>query len=60
MILKMKGIHSPGIKVMLDDHIPIVNQLNPVAIITDNLYKINLLGITDNVTQGIITIGIIP
>ena len=53
----LSGLMSPNIKVLIDDTVPIVNKLNPVAIITDNLYKINLLGITDNVNQGMITIG---
>lgn len=55
----LSGLMSPNIKVLIDNNIPIINKLNPVAIITDNLYKINLLGITDNVNQSIITIGIL-
>ena len=55
----LSGLMSPNIKVIIDDNLPIINKLNPVAIITHNLYKINLLGITDNINQGIITIGIL-
>lgn len=50
------GMMSPDIKIMIDQKIPIVSKINPLSIITDNLYKINLLENTQNVTQGILTL----
>ena len=47
------GMMSPNIKVMIDKKIPWAGRINPISIITNNLYKINLLGNTDNVMEGI-------
>lgn len=52
------GMMSPDIKIMMDKKIPLISKINPVSIITDNLYKINLLENTQNVNQGIITLSI--
>lgn len=41
------GMMSPDIKILIDEKAPILGKLNPLAIITNNLYKINLLGIKD-------------
>lgn len=52
------GMMAPDIKIMMDKKIPLIGKINPMSIITDNLYKINLLENTQNVNQGIITLSI--
>lgn len=37
------GMMSSDVKIMLDERLPIVNKLNPISIITDNLFRLNLL-----------------
>lgn len=50
------GMMNPDIKVMVDKSFPIVGKLNPISIITNNLYRINLLGNTNEVDIGIYTL----
>lgn len=52
------GMMSPDIKIMVDQKIPLIGKINPISIITDNLYKINLLENTQNVSQGIFILSI--
>lgn len=37
------GMMSPDIKNVIDENFPILNHLNPVAIIDNNLYRVNML-----------------
>lgn len=50
----LSGLFSPNIKIMIDKYIPILAKLNPIAIITNNLYRINLLENTSGIGEGII------
>ncbi len=50
------GMMNPDIKVMVDKNLPIIGKLNPISIITNNLYRINLLGNTDGLNIGIYTL----
>ncbi len=50
------GMMNPDIKVMVDKSFPIIGKLNPISIITNNLYRINLLGNTNGVDIGIYTL----
>lgn len=54
----LSGMMSPEIKIILDEKIPILAKINPISLISDNLYKINLLGITDNVSQSLVVLSI--
>ena len=54
----LSGMMSPEIKVMIDNKIPILGRINPIAIITNNLYKINILGITKDIREGIFVLSI--
>ncbi|HHX60275.1 MAG TPA: ABC transporter permease [Epulopiscium sp.] len=49
----LSGMMSPDVKVILDEKIPLLGKMNPIAIITNNLYKINLLGNTKDMGIGI-------
>lgn len=49
----LSGMMSVDIKILLDEKIPILGKINPISLITDNLYKINLLGITKDVYLGL-------
>lgn len=48
------GLMNPGIKVLIDEKLPLLARLNPISIITNNLYKINLLNNTKDLKQGIV------
>ncbi|MDO5726215.1 MAG: ABC transporter permease [Tissierellia bacterium] len=39
----LSGMMNPNVKLFLDEKIPIINKLNPISLITDNLYRINML-----------------
>lgn len=49
---------SPNIKVSIDKNVPILGKINPISIITNSLYKINLLGNTRNLSQGMILLAV--
>lgn len=50
----LAGLMSPDIKVLVDTKLPLISKINPIAIITNSLYRINLLGNTRNLTEGIV------
>ncbi len=54
----LSGMMGPAIKTMVDKHVPIINRINPVSIISNNLYRINLLGSTKSVNEGILILSI--
>lgn len=39
----LSGMMGPQIKLALDKKIPILNKINPIGLLTDNLYNINIL-----------------
>ncbi|HHX59749.1 MAG TPA: ABC transporter permease [Epulopiscium sp.] len=49
----LSGMMSTDVKVMLDAKIPLLGKMNPIAIITNNLYKINLLGNNKDMGAGV-------
>lgn len=50
----LSGLMSPDIKILIDENLPILNKVNPISIITNNLYRINLLENTSNLNIDII------
>ncbi|MDI9476240.1 MAG: ABC transporter permease [Natronincolaceae bacterium] len=54
----LSGMMSPNIKVSIDKNVPILGKINPISIITNSLYKINLLGNTRNLSQGMILLAV--
>lgn len=54
----LAGMMAPDIKVLIDQNIPIIGRFNPISIMTNNLYRINLLGITEGAVEGIIALSI--
>ena len=54
----LSGMMGPHIKVMLDKNIPILGRINPIAIISNNLYRINLLESTKSVKEGILILSL--
>lgn len=53
MLSFLSGLMSPDIKVLIDKNLPFLSRLNPIAIVSNSLYRINLLGNTRNLTEGI-------
>lgn len=49
------GMMNPDIKIMIDKNIPLLGKINPISILTNNLYRINLLDYTKGVDIGIYT-----
>lgn len=58
LLSALSGMMSPNIKILVDKNIPILGRINPIAIITNNLYRINLLGNAQNVSEGIFVLSI--
>lgn len=54
----LSGLMSPDMKVLIEKNVPLLSRLNPIAIITNSLYKINLLENTKNLSQGIILLAV--
>ena len=50
----LSGMMSPWIKIIIDKNVPIIGRINPISIISNNLYRINILGSTKSVTEGIV------
>ncbi len=50
----LSGLMSPDIKIMLDKNVPILGKINPIAIISNNLYRVNLLENTRDVGMGML------
>lgn len=49
----LSGMMNPEIKILMDRHVPMFRRINPIGIITNNLYKINLLDDHSNIMEGI-------
>lgn len=47
------GMTGPDIKNSLDINFPNVNKLNPIALITDNFYRVNILNNSRELKQGL-------
>lgn len=50
----LSGMMSPDIKILIDKNVPIIGKINPISIVTNSLYRINLLENTKNLSQGMI------
>lgn len=50
----LSGMMSVDMKILIDKNVPILGKINPISIITNSLYRINLLENTSNLSQGII------
>jgi ABC-2 type transport system permease protein len=54
----LSGMMGPDIKVIIDMKFPILGKINPISIITDNLYRVNLLDSTKSVGEGIFLLSV--
>lgn len=54
----LSGMMSVDMKILIDKNIPILGKINPISIITNSLYRINLLENTNNLSQGIILLSV--
>ncbi len=52
----LSGMMSPNLKVILNEKAPLLGKVNPIAIITNNLYKINILQNTKDIGFGILVL----
>lgn len=52
----LSGMMSPDIKVYIDSQLPWVSRLNPVNIVTTEMYRVNYLGLTATFTTGLLTL----
>lgn len=54
----LAGLMNVDIKILLDEKAPIIGRLNPISIITNNLYRINLLNNTRGLTEGVLLLSL--
>lgn len=54
----MSDLVSLGIKDMIEHNIPIINRINPAALIVDSLYALNIYDTYDRYIQNIAVLGI--
>lgn len=47
------GMMGPFIRTFIDEYVPVINEWNPIAIVTNTLYRINDLGQSHMIWQGI-------
>lgn len=52
----LSGMMSQEVKLVLDKNMPILGKMNPIAIITNHLYRINILGNTKDMEAGVIVL----
>ena len=53
----LSGMMGPWVKIMIDKNAPILGRINPISIITNNLYRINYLENTKNIREGILILS---
>ncbi len=53
----LSGMMGPWVKVLIDQYVPILAKINPISIISNNLYRINLLQSTKTVGSGILILS---
>lgn len=54
----LSGMMSPDIKIAIESKFPIIGRINPINIISSNLYRVNLLENTRFVNEGMIILSI--
>lgn len=50
----LSGMMGPWMKGIIDEHIPLLGKINPISIISNNLYRINLLESTKTFNEGVV------
>lgn len=53
----LSGLMGPWIKIVIDEKAPIIGRVNPFSIITNNLYRINVLESTKTFIEAIGILG---
>lgn len=52
----LSGMMSPDIKVIIDNNLPLLSRLNPVNVVTSEMYRVNYLGLTSTYSAGVLTL----
>lgn len=52
----LAGMMSPEIKVLVDNTVPALALLNPVSVVSTELYRINYLGMTSTFSRGVVVL----
>ena len=50
----LSGLMNAEIKILIDQKAPLLSKYNPIAIVSNSLYRINLLEVTSNLTVGML------
>lgn len=50
----ISGMMGPWIKIVLSERVPFLAKYNPISIVSDNLYRVNILDNTSTVYGGVI------
>ena len=46
-----------GMKIVVEENNPILNRINPSAVITDSFYSLNIFGVGERYYRAMITMG---
>jgi len=52
----LSGLMVGNIKALIEEHVPVINRLNPAAVLTDGLYVLGTYGITDDYWRDVISL----
>lgn len=53
----LSGLFGPWIKLAVDTRLGIISRMNPISIVSNNLYRVNFLGNTDGLIEGVVLLG---
>jgi hypothetical protein len=51
----LSGLYAVQLKAVIEESAPIVNRINPMSVITDAFYSLNIFGVGDRYARAIIT-----
>ena len=52
----ISGLYAVQLKAVVEESAPIVNRINPMSVITDAFYSLNIFGVGDRYFRAIITL----
>lgn len=55
----LSGLMYGGMKVLIEKHMPILNWLNPSAVMTDAFYSLNMFGVSGRYYRSMVFMGIL-
>jgi ABC-2 type transport system permease protein len=53
----LSGLFGPWIKLIVDSRFGALSRMNPISIVSNNLYRVNFLENTDGLLEGVLLLG---